>query len=235
MKDDRILVRPNQKDDGLREESGNGKKDGIVEEARKAKGKKVGKKPSRAEVEDHNLTHIPFRSWCAHCVKGRAVADPHWDQGSKEEEEIPTVSADYMYMKKKKEEKDGQEEEEEAEGMPTLAMYDRKSKWAAAHVVPQKGVHRYAVERMDQEVKIMGYNRLILKMDTERSLQALRNAVIEENKREIIVEDTPKGESASNGEVEGAVRRVQGQARSIRDGLEARYEVKFQRDHVLIP
>ena len=27
--------------------------------------------PSRAEREQHELTHIPFRSWCPHCVRGR--------------------------------------------------------------------------------------------------------------------------------------------------------------------
>ena len=27
--------------------------------------------PNRREVEDHNLTHVPFRSWCNHCMGGR--------------------------------------------------------------------------------------------------------------------------------------------------------------------
>ena len=26
--------------------------------------------PSKEEVEEHNMTHLPFRSWCQHCVKG---------------------------------------------------------------------------------------------------------------------------------------------------------------------
>ena len=29
------------------------------------------------EIEEHNLTHCPFRSWCPHCVKGRAKDDAH--------------------------------------------------------------------------------------------------------------------------------------------------------------
>ena len=28
--------------------------------------------PSRAEVDEHNLTHIKFRPWCAACVKAQA-------------------------------------------------------------------------------------------------------------------------------------------------------------------
>ena len=28
-------------------------------------------KPSREEVETHNSTHLPYRNWCRHCVRGR--------------------------------------------------------------------------------------------------------------------------------------------------------------------
>ena len=27
--------------------------------------------PSPQEVDDHNLTHCPYRSWCEHCVRGQ--------------------------------------------------------------------------------------------------------------------------------------------------------------------
>ena len=27
--------------------------------------------PSRKEVEEHYLTHVPYRNWCPHCVRGR--------------------------------------------------------------------------------------------------------------------------------------------------------------------
>ena len=32
--------------------------------------------PSREEVEAHEMTHLPFRNWCPHCVKGRGVESP---------------------------------------------------------------------------------------------------------------------------------------------------------------
>ena len=31
------------------------------------------KLPSAAEVEEHNLTHLPFRDWCAFCIQGKAA------------------------------------------------------------------------------------------------------------------------------------------------------------------
>ena len=35
------------------------------------------KLPSKAEVEAHNLTHLPYRNWCKHCVRGRGKDLPH--------------------------------------------------------------------------------------------------------------------------------------------------------------
>ena len=38
----------------------------------RARARKTGAVPSQKEVEEHNLDHGMFRSWCPHCVKGRA-------------------------------------------------------------------------------------------------------------------------------------------------------------------
>ena len=29
------------------------------------------KEPTKVEREEHEKTHLPFRSWCRHCVRGR--------------------------------------------------------------------------------------------------------------------------------------------------------------------
>ena len=33
--------------------------------------------PTPKEVEQHNVTHLPFRSWCPHCVSGKAQDRSH--------------------------------------------------------------------------------------------------------------------------------------------------------------
>ena len=43
------------------------------EEGQKAKGVTQPRKPSQAEIDEHDFTHIPYRNWCIHCVKGRGV------------------------------------------------------------------------------------------------------------------------------------------------------------------
>ena len=33
--------------------------------------------PSEAEVEQHEPTHLPFRSWCRHCARAKSKESPH--------------------------------------------------------------------------------------------------------------------------------------------------------------
>ena len=62
------------------------------------KGIRAPWQPSAREVEDHNLSHYPFRSWCQCCVFGKAVAEPHRKEKEPGEEAVPTVAIDYMYL-----------------------------------------------------------------------------------------------------------------------------------------
>ena len=49
--------------------------DGVVPEETAGRRKIVRKhdphKPSEQEREEHEMTHLPFRSWCRHCITGR--------------------------------------------------------------------------------------------------------------------------------------------------------------------
>ena len=47
------------------------------EEARRPKHKALPPHVSKEEYDAHQLTHLPFTSWCDHCVKGKAVDDAH--------------------------------------------------------------------------------------------------------------------------------------------------------------
>ena len=70
-------------------------------EVREFKKVKAPAAPTLREWEEHMILHIPFRSWCPHCVKGRALCGPHQkaDKDGVAAEEITTVSIDYMWMK----------------------------------------------------------------------------------------------------------------------------------------
>ena len=54
------------------------------------------KTPSRLEVEDHEKLHIPFKTWCKSCVKGRGQASPHFNV-IRDDPESPEVIMDYCF------------------------------------------------------------------------------------------------------------------------------------------
>ena len=67
-----------------------------TEEADIAKGLPCPILPSKAEREEHNRTHMPYRDWCDACVKGRGLEDPHHaasDAGDRYR--VPQLSGDY--------------------------------------------------------------------------------------------------------------------------------------------
>ena len=43
---------------------------------------------SRAQVEEHEFTHTPYRFWCSICVKARGQKMPHLKGKDEEEEEF---------------------------------------------------------------------------------------------------------------------------------------------------
>ena len=55
-------------------------------------------RPSQAEIGEHMVTHLPFRSWCVHCIRGKSVGKPHCIKCPSEDTQVPTVSLDYMFM-----------------------------------------------------------------------------------------------------------------------------------------
>ena len=47
--------------------------------------------PTAEEVEIHNLTHLPHRSWCPVCIKARGKEEPHFKSKEDKEGRKPTV------------------------------------------------------------------------------------------------------------------------------------------------
>ena len=54
--------------------------------------------PSQAEIDDHWLDHLPYRSWCGTCVAGRGRERPHFRTNGKRK--IPTIAFDYCFLSK---------------------------------------------------------------------------------------------------------------------------------------
>jgi len=126
-------------------------------------------------------------------------------------------------------------DEEAEEGMPILVMHDRASKTIFADVVPATGLNPYAVARMKANLESLGYKRVVIKTDQEPAIMALKEAVVRETHMEVVKEESPIGESSSNGEIENAVKRVQAQVRTLKSHLQTESRGFLDRQHHITP
>ena len=106
--------------------------------------------PTKQMIEDHEVSHLPFRSWCTACVCGGAKSCAHYEQ-DKSQVVYNTYSVDYGFFGVP-----GQVPFEAVAGkdLSVLVGYDRKTKCPFAHPVPHKGLEKNSVESL-YPVKVM--------------------------------------------------------------------------------
>ena len=94
-------------------------------------------KPSNDEIDDHNKLHLPFRSWCRHCVRGRAKNRAHMKEvkGKPGQNEL---HFDYCFLGR---------EGEPGRTITVLAVKERVSGMLMAASVPKKPTGKY-ISRM---------------------------------------------------------------------------------------
>jgi len=170
-------------------------------------------KPTEEEKRRHAVTHLPYRSWCAECVAGRGHGQPHLSREVLPEDAIPIIGMDYHYMGA----------EGEGGAVPMLVIKDAHTKVIFDFVVPQKGVDEYVVSRVIGALKSLGYYKVIIRSDQEVALQALVARVKEDWTGEVIIENSPVQQSASNGMIESGVRTMGNQIRTMKTALEKHY------------
>ena len=97
--------------------------------------------PTPQEVAEHEIGHLPFRSWCSHCVRAKAQSAPHRaaTAAQTEEHRLPTVSLDYFFMGS---EGLGFQDEQAQDVLPLVAMYDHKTRTHFAHACLRKKEQR---------------------------------------------------------------------------------------------
>ena len=54
--------------------------------------------PTKAEREEHDVSHVPYRPWCRFCVMGRGLERRHPTQSGDRDDDRPRVFADYGYL-----------------------------------------------------------------------------------------------------------------------------------------
>ena len=123
--------------------------------------------PTQAEVDSHNITHLPFRPWCPSCVAGQAK-DKHHKRDEETDKALDQVVFDYGFL--------GTEGVKES--LPVQVMKYVKRGMICAHAVPRKGlVDDHGVDELTLDINRLGLKKIILKCDGEPALKHIQEKV----------------------------------------------------------
>ena len=181
--------------------------------------------PTEEEKKEHELTHLPYRSWCRHCVRGKGRALDH--KRCDRQPRLRTVHFDYCFM--------GNIDEQDTRCI--LVGKEEQTKYMLATVVPKKGMsHEFPAKRVMAYLREMGLDQceLDIKHDQEAALADLVNEVVRQRGSvRTIREQAPVGSSQSNGIIERGVLTIEGQVRVLKSALEERIG-RVKGDHPII-
>ena len=215
---------------GVSDDEGVDEENGEDEEYGERKPEKMHdpREPSSAERKEHELTHLPFRSWCKHCVNGRGKEKACQKQ-EKREGESPEIHLDFMFMG-------------EPKGGKTLTMVvakERRSRMIMCCVVPMKSSGEFAAKRVVAFMKEVGLDmaEINVKTDNEPAIKSLvekiGNLRATVGAGRMVVETSPVGSSKSNGSIERGIQSVQGMMRTMRSAIEERLGVELEVEHAI--
>lgn len=184
--------------------------------------------PGAEEAAEHAITHVPYRSWCEHCVRGRGRSMAHRRQEDKTRT-MPEVHVDYCFVGSAS---------DAGTLLTILVAVDRDSRMTMSAVVPRKGsTGAFAARRLNAFIKELGceFVDITVKSDQEPALVSL----IEDVRRlrtgaRTFVEHSPVGASPSNGVVERAIQTVEGQLRTMKSALEHRWRKAVPDNHAVL-
>ena len=172
------------------------------------------RKPSQEEVDEHELTHLPYRNWCPICVKAKGKELDH-RKSIEEPRGLSEYSFDYCFPG-----------DEFGYKLTVLSGRERVTGMNFATTVPTKGATgKFASDKVIEFMEELGdsVNKVIVKTDQEPSIQYLVKDVTNERvDGQTMVEESPVKSSGSNGRVERSVQGLEGQIRALLLALEAR-------------
>ena len=182
--------------------------------------------PSKREVDNHYLTHVPYRNWCPHCVRGRGKDLDHW-KSVQDDRRIPEFSFDYCFLGG-----DG------GSKVTVLVGRERVTGMTMASVVLVKGTSgQFAALKVLEFLRQCGAEEanIILKTDQEPAIDALvKDVAKSRGPATTVVEKSPVGSSGSNGVVERAVQGVEGLIRTLKSACEERLGVKMKPEEKMV-
>ena len=191
------------------------------QQAIKARATAAPKQPTQQEVQEHNLTHMPYRNWCPICVQGKGRSTSHLQQTSRK----PIIQVDFAYLR-------GFEDQQ---AVAILTAIDIETGLCMATMLPDKQqLFDYASNCIQTFIYEIGRPNSILQSDNEPYLKALLQSVA--NKiGSISVRHSPAYSSQSQGSIERLHRTLFGQVRILKEQIRQCYNISITMKHPITP
>ena len=193
--------------------------------------------PSQADIEDHRVAHVPYRSWCPECVEGRGLGEQRGRHASRAHD-TPLVGIDYFFITEHgpqtmseltfAESNEGNavlaEARKDGDSAKCIVIRCFPSKNVFAHVAPCNGDDEGTVVANLAVIDLswLGHVWLILKSDQEKALVALTPRTVDslwlkvEDVESPSTEQSQKYDSQANGANEVGIRVARGLFRSLK-------------------
>ena len=167
---------------------------------------KVPSTPSSAERELHELTHLPFRSWCEVCQRAKGLQGQHKHLSQKKPS---VIQLDHSFYKVPG----------SVQNLKILTFIETSTSMCGAVIVPDLSANQVGVKALKQFIMVNGFTHSVLQCDGHSGLMKLQDQVGKD--LSLPTQISPPYSHQSQGTVERFHKTLYGQVRAIKLGLAA--------------
>ena len=137
--------------------------------------------PTLSELQQHRITHLPFRAWCPECVEALATEMARRLRAH-ERRDVLHISVDYFFLSSKgivtRDEVDNKWDSPPTDTLRVLAGRCSSTKTIFAHAGSRKGddPNGYAAKCLSDSIFWMGHARVAIRCGNEPAIVALVSA-----------------------------------------------------------
>ena len=175
--------------------------------------------PTPNERTLHNLTHLPYRSWCEVCLRSKAKTDQHRTVKLRE----PLIQIDHTFLT-----------DTNKQNLIILTGIDVLTGLCAAAVVPNRRFSTYAVTEIRRFVYESGRTYGTLQCDQDVSITAVAQAVIR-SVGGLNFRHSPQYSSSSQGSIERFHQTLFAQVCTLKIHVEIAYGIDLPLTHPIVP
>ena len=136
-------------------------------EARPATTLRTPTTPSPQEVAQHNLTHMPYRSWCPICVQSKGRSGQH----RRHQHQHSVIQLDYCFMHNPH--PTTTVLTDKPKNIVILTMVENITGLCSAVITPRKGPTRHQLQHLKRFVMEHGFANSIIQTDGENAITEL--------------------------------------------------------------